>query len=198
MQTEGDSKRKLSERKDPGASAGRHIEQGFPADTIHYHRRGPATGQPAQTPLHEAPASASIPQFWPGHPHARQARSGPIQGKSGAGPGQSRHSGLPEGRPGTRSNSLHHPFAYLVWPGTQSAAAQQAMSGLTISVSRQAGGLSVRAGVTGQPLPSAQFYPNGARVYVIESSLGDDSTNIDYNLGDDGLVVTDAQGRIRQ
>ena len=89
-------------------------------------------------------------------------------------------------------------FAYLVWPGTQSAAAQQAMSGLTISVSRRAGGLSVRAGVTGQPLPSAQFYPNGARVYVIESSLGDDSTNIDYNLGDDGLVVTDAQGRIRQ
>ena len=89
-------------------------------------------------------------------------------------------------------------FAYLVWPGTQSAAAQQAMSGLTISVSRQAGGLSVRAGVTGQPLPSAQFYPNGARVYVIESSLGDDSANIDYNLGDDGLVVTDAQGRIRQ
>lgn len=89
-------------------------------------------------------------------------------------------------------------FAYLVWPGSISAAAQQAMSGLTISVSRQAGGLSVRAGVTGQPLPSAQFYPNGARVYVIESSLGDDSTNIDYNLGDDGLVVTDAHGRIRQ
>ena len=52
--------------------------------------------------------------------------------------------------------------------------------------------------MTGQPPPSAQFYPNGARVYVIESSLGDDSTNIDYNLGDDGLVVTDAQGRIRQ
>ena len=89
-------------------------------------------------------------------------------------------------------------FTYLVWPGTQSAAAQQAMSGLTISVSRRAGGLSVRAGVAGQPLPSAQFYPDGARVYVIESSLGDDSTNIDYNLGDDGLVVTDAQGRIRQ
>ena len=96
------------------------------------------------------------------------------------------------------SSEPYAQFAYLVWPGTQSAAAQQAMSGLTISVSRQAGGLSVRAGVTGQPLPAAQFYPNGARVYVIESSLGDDSAKIDYNLGDDGLVVTDAQGRIRQ
>jgi hypothetical protein len=29
LTTEGDSKRKLSERKDPGASVGCHIEQGF-------------------------------------------------------------------------------------------------------------------------------------------------------------------------
>jgi hypothetical protein len=36
----------------------------------------------------------------------------------------------------------------------------------------------------------------GARVYVVEASLGDDSGNADYNLGDDGLVVTNAQGRI--
>jgi hypothetical protein len=35
-------------------------------------------------------------------------------------------------------------------------------------------------------------------VYVVESSPGDDSGSSDYNLGDDGLVVTDAQGRIVQ
>jgi glutamyl-tRNA synthetase len=64
---EGDSKRKLSERKDPGASVGCYIEQGFPADAIQYHLRGLANGQPAETPLDEALASASIPQFgWPG------------------------------------------------------------------------------------------------------------------------------------
>ena len=34
MKTLGDSKRKLSERKDPGASVGCYIEQGFPADAI--------------------------------------------------------------------------------------------------------------------------------------------------------------------
>jgi len=67
MTTKGGT-RKLSERKDPGASAGCHIEQGFP----------PAPGRPsarpgerpAEMPLDEALASASIPQFrWPGHPH---------------------------------------------------------------------------------------------------------------------------------
>jgi hypothetical protein len=35
-------------------------------------------------------------------------------------------------------------------------------------------------------------------VYVIEASMGDDSGNSDYSLGDDGLAVTDSQGRIVQ
>ena len=75
-------------------------------------------------------------------------------------------------------------------------AAQQAATGLTISVTRQPGGIVVRAGVAGQPTGPAHFYANGRGVYIIESSLGDDSANVDYNLGDDGLVVTDAHGRI--
>ena len=75
-------------------------------------------------------------------------------------------------------------------------AARQAATGLTISVTRQPGGIVVRAGVAGQPTGPAHFYANGRGVYIIESSLGDDSANVDYNLGDDGLVVTDAHGRI--
>jgi hypothetical protein len=63
-------------------------------------------------------------------------------------------------------------------------------------VHRTASGLSVTAGVVGQPRPAAHFYPGGARVYVIEASMGDDSGNSDYNLGDDGLAVTDSRGRI--
>ncbi len=82
MKTEGDSRRKLSERKDPGASVGCYIEQGFPADAIQYRLRGLANGRPAETPLDEALASASIPQFrWPGHPHASRGGQGPIQGR---------------------------------------------------------------------------------------------------------------------
>jgi hypothetical protein len=88
--------------------------------------------------------------------------------------------------------------AFLVWPGTPSAAAKAAETGLIISVHKQGKGISVSAGVVGQSAPSARYYPTGARVYVIEASMGDDSGNSDYNLGDDGLVVTDAQGRILQ
>jgi len=88
-------------------------------------------------------------------------------------------------------------YAYQVWPGTPGTAARQAMTGLAISVSRQSGGITVRAGANGQP-PTAHTYRGGAKVYVVETTLGDDSGDSDYNLGDDGLIVTDAQGRIVQ
>jgi hypothetical protein len=77
-----------------------------------------------------------------------------------------------------------------------SAAAKQALTGLAVSVHRQSAGLSVTAGVTGQAPPAPHVYPTGARVYVVEASMGDDSGSSDYNLGDDGLVVTDSAGRI--
>ncbi len=89
-------------------------------------------------------------------------------------------------------------YSFLVWPGTPSSAARTAMTGLSISVQRTGAGLSVKAGVSGQAPGSAHSYPGGARVYVVEASMGDEAGNSDYNLGDDGVVVTDAQGRIVQ
>lgn len=86
--------------------------------------------------------------------------------------------------------------AYLVWPGTPSAAAQAALTGLHVSVSRQGSDLVVTAGVVGQPAPPPRRFAGGVRVYVVEQSFGDDSNNSDYNLGDDALVVTDANGGI--
>jgi len=88
--------------------------------------------------------------------------------------------------------------AFQIWPGPLSAVAKQAMTGLTISVHKVASGLSVMAGVNGQPSAAPHVYAGGAKVYVVEASMGDDSGNSDYSLGDDGLVVTDAKGRIVQ
>jgi hypothetical protein len=93
------------------------------------------------------------------------------------------------------------PFAkasFQVWPGPVSSAAKLALTGLTVTVHKRTSGLSVTAGVAGQGSGSTKLYVDGARVYIVEASLGDDSGNADYNLGDDGLVVTDAQGRIIQ
>ena len=90
------------------------------------------------------------------------------------------------------------PYAFLVWPGPQSAAAKTAMTGLSIAVRRTGSGISVSAGVTSQRHAPAHVYVGGARVYVVEASMGDEAGSSDYNLGDDGVVVTDAHGRIVQ
>jgi hypothetical protein len=107
------------------------------------------------------------------------------------------HSNAAEVGPTLRSQS-YAPYAFLVWPGTQNAAAKTAMTGLSIAVDRTGSGISVRAGVISQRQAPARSYVGGARVYVVEASLGDKAGNSDYNLGDDGVVVTDAHGGILQ
>lgn len=145
-------------------------------------------------PVPSPPASRTSPQAaTPGAtPPASAGATSPSSAASGQG-----SSPAPSGAGPLLSSEPYASFAFQVWPGPAGAAAQQAMTGLTISVKRQGTGISVTAGVTGQPAPAARTYPDGARVYVLETSLGDDSGS-DFNLGDDGLVVTDAQGRITQ
>ena len=88
--------------------------------------------------------------------------------------------------------------AFRVWPGRVSRAASAAATGLVIKVHRHGSGIMVAASVVGQRPVAPRFYSTGASVYVIEATLGDDSGNTDFNLGDDGVVVTDTQGRIVQ
>jgi hypothetical protein len=96
------------------------------------------------------------------------------------------------------SSEPYASVAYQIWPGPVSSAASQALTGLAIAVHQRSGGLAVTAAARGQGPATSHLYPGGMRVYVVEASLGDDSGNLDYSLGDDGVVVTDAQGRIIQ
>lgn len=137
-----------------------------------------------------APSSAASPA-----PSAAPGTASPSPAPSATGS----HGASPSASAGPMlSSEPFASYAFLVWPGTPSTAAQQAETGLKISVSRLKDGISVTAGANGQPAQAAHTYVNGAKVYVVESSLGDDSGGSDYNLGDDGLVVTNVQGRIIQ
>jgi hypothetical protein len=117
-------------------------------------------------------------------PAARHATTSPGHSASSPGP--------------PLSSEPYAQYAFQVWPGTPTAAARAALTGLSVTVRSQAGGLSVTASANGQPAGTPHLYRGGARVYVVEASMGDDSGASDYNLGDDGLIVTDAQGRIVQ
>ena len=54
MKQDGGSRRKLSKRRDPEASVGYYLEQGFPAEAVLYYLRGLANGRLAEMPLPQA------------------------------------------------------------------------------------------------------------------------------------------------
>ena len=84
-------------------------------------------------------------------------------------------------------------FAYLVWPGPVSADGKLAMSRWTLTVTRQAGGITVQAAEDGQSMASVSgFYPGGAKVYILDSDLGADAAG----NTNEGLEVTNTQGQV--
>lgn len=101
-------------------------------------------------------------------------------------------------RPGPLlSSTPYAQYAYPLYPGTPSASTQQALAGFKVQVRRQGASIVVSATVVNSSQPPVRnTYPATDKVYFVEASLGDESGNTDYNLGDDGLVVTDAQGRV--
>jgi hypothetical protein len=95
------------------------------------------------------------------------------------------------------SSEPYASYSYQVWPGPLSANGKLAMAGFTLSVTGRGGGIALKATNDGQALTSAShFYPGGAKVYVIDSTLGDEGGNVDYNTADDGLVVTNSRGQV--
>lgn len=97
------------------------------------------------------------------------------------------------------SSTQYASYAFQVYPGPVSSQATAATAGFSVKVNPGSGSFSVSVsavGTTGAPQTST--YPTGDRVYFVEATLGDDSNNSDYNFGDDGVVVTNANGRIVQ
>ncbi|MGI9007840.1 MAG: hypothetical protein ACR2FU_16850 [Streptosporangiaceae bacterium] len=151
-----------------------------------------------------SPASASASAS-PPRPSPTVSAPTPAASSSQAasqGPAASRppaSSPAPAGSAGPKlSSQSYASYAFQVWPGPVSQAGRSAETGLVVKVIKRGSAIEVAAGVAGQKTPAPRLYPAGVKVYVIEASLGDDSGNSDFNLGDDGLVVTDAQGRIVQ
>ena len=84
-------------------------------------------------------------------------------------------------------------FAYLVWPGPVSADGKLAMSRWKLTVTSQAGGITVQAAEDGQSMASvSRFYPGGAKVYILDSDLGADAAG----NTNEGLEVTNTQGQV--
>src|SRR5215469_11384081 len=132
-----------------------------------HHWAGPGLGPAATGP---AAAARSTP---PAQGPAAHASQGPAAGPAVHTP-----------TPGPKlSAQSYAAYSFRVWPGPEASAAKAAATGLAITVRRHGSGITVTAGVAGQPPTPARTYPTGTAVYVIEATMGDDSGNSDYNLG---------------
>jgi hypothetical protein len=71
------------------------------------------------------------------------------------------------------------------------------MAGYSISTKVSGANVVVAVSAAGSSqAPSRRTYAATDKVYFIEASLGDDSGTTELNPGDDGLIVTNPQGRI--
>jgi hypothetical protein len=96
------------------------------------------------------------------------------------------------------SSTQYAPYAFEIYPGAPSAQARLATTGFHINVTSGTTKITVHVTVSGSSAAQNTSYALGDRVYFVETTLGDDSGDSDYNLGDDGIVVTDPNGRIVQ
>ena len=91
------------------------------------------------------------------------------------------------------SSMPYAPFAYLVWPGPVSPDGKLAMNRWKLTVTRQAGGITVQAAEDGQAMASvSHFYPGGAKVYILDSDLNADAPG----ATNEGLEVTNTLGQV--
>jgi hypothetical protein len=96
------------------------------------------------------------------------------------------------------SASPYGAYAVAVYP-RPAPQAGPALDGFALQVVPAAGGLrQVEISVPGAGVVYRQKIDVGDRVYFVEGSMGDDAPGTDVNGGDDGVVITNAQGYILQ
>lgn len=95
------------------------------------------------------------------------------------------------------SSTQYASLAYKIYPGTPNSKTKLATTGFSIQVKSSGNHEVLSVGLAGSSSPpQTSTIQKGDSVYFVETTLGDDSGNSDYSGGDDGVIVTNPQGRI--
>ncbi len=144
-----------------------------------------------------AASSAAASSQTQGSSSASQSSSGNSQNTSGSS-GSAASSPAPASKGPLLSSTQFAPFTYEIYP-TAASQAGLAEDGFSITVKPgQSGGKTLVVGAAAGGTLATKSFLNTDRVYWIETSYGDDAPGQDANYGDDGYILTDAQGYITQ
>ncbi|MDE1762259.1 MAG: hypothetical protein KGH59_02390 [Candidatus Micrarchaeota archaeon] len=87
------------------------------------------------------------------------------------------------------------PYSYLVSNSTLSPQARAALAGYTLTRKPlQNGTVEMTISVTGSSANQTVMLPPGYRLYVVETSFGDDGYSYESSYSDDGFVLVDQNG----
>ena len=105
------------------------------------------------------------------------------------------------GQPGPNSSKTlfastqYAPYAYVVYPNPISQQAQAALAGFNLTTATlQNGSVGVTLTITGTNQHQSLTLKPNYRLYIIETTFGDDGFHFDSSFGDDGFVVVDQNG----
>ncbi len=97
------------------------------------------------------------------------------------------------------SSTQYFPYAYQVYPGPTSQQAQAALAGFNItSAALQNSSTKITLSLLGSGQQQSMILKPGYKLYLIETTFGDDGFHFDSSLGDDGFVIVDQNGYLAQ
>ncbi|MGH9006235.1 MAG: hypothetical protein ACRDV6_00740 [Acidimicrobiales bacterium] len=95
------------------------------------------------------------------------------------------------------SSTPYAQYAYELYPTKQTSSNPSATTGFHVLITPSGATVTVKVSASGSgAAPQSSSYPVTDRIYFVETSFGDDSGDSDYSFGDDGLLVTNSQGRL--
>jgi len=89
-------------------------------------------------------------------------------------------------------------FAFLISGDTINSDAKAALAGFNLDKTSNADGTTIikLTSTNTEYVDQTYTLKNGEQLYFIERSMGDDSNNQEFNLGDDTAVIVDSEGYI--
>ncbi|MGD0510889.1 MAG: hypothetical protein ABSA33_03530, partial [Candidatus Micrarchaeaceae archaeon] len=95
------------------------------------------------------------------------------------------------------ASSQYARYSYQVYPGPISQQAQAALSGFSLnSTALQNGSTGVKISIVGSSQSQTLVLKPNYKLYIVETSFGDDASHFDASLGDDGFIIVDTNGYI--
>lgn len=93
------------------------------------------------------------------------------------------------------SSTQYYPYSYQIYPGPISQQAQSALAGFNItSTVLQNSTAKITLTLSGSGQGQTIMLKPNYKLYIIETTFGDDGFHFDSSLGDDGFVVVDQNG----